>query len=126
MLGALLFSPGIIPSYLLVKELGLINSYAALVAPRLIGAFNLIVIRNFFMNISPELLDAARIDGANDLQVFWRIVLPLSKAVLAVIALFSGVSLWNQFFNALFYIVVATVPSTEYRGTMPRSGAHAA
>jgi len=103
-LGAMIFSPGMIPSYLLVKELGLINNYAALIVPGLISAWNLIIVRNFFMNIPRELLDAARIDGANDLQIFYQIVLPLSKAVLAVVALFYGVAIWNLFFNAIIYL----------------------
>jgi putative aldouronate transport system permease protein len=103
-LGALLFQPGLIPSFILIKELNLIDTYAALILPGLIGAFNLIVVRNFFMSIPQELLDAARVDGANDLQVFLRIVLPLSKAVLAVIALFYGVGIWNSFFNAVLYL----------------------
>lgn len=103
-LGAMIFSPGMIPSYLLVKELGLLNTYSALILPGLISAWNLIIVRNFFMNIPRELLDAARVDGANDLQVFCQIILPLSKAVLAVIALFYGVAIWNSFFNAILYL----------------------
>lgn len=103
-LGAMIFSPGMIPSYLLVKELGLINSYAALILPGLISAWNLIIVRNFFMNLPRELLDAAKVDGANDFQIFIQIVLPLSKAVLAVIALFYGVIIWNNFFNAILYL----------------------
>lgn len=99
-----LFGPGMIPLFLLVKELGLLNTYAALVVPGLISAFNLIVVRSFFMNIPQELLDSARVDGANDLRVFWDITLPLSKAVLAVITLFYGVALWNTFFNAVLYM----------------------
>src|SRR3712207_6384547 len=70
----------------------------------MISAFNLVVIRNFFMNIPSELLDSARVDGAGDLRLLWDIVLPLSKAVLAVIALFYGVALWNIFFDAILYI----------------------
>lgn len=103
-LGALLFSPGIIPSYLLIKELGLLNTYPALVLPGLISAFNLVIVRQFFMNLPEELLASARIDGASDWQVFWQIVLPLSKAVLAVVALFYAVGLWNSFFNAVLYL----------------------
>jgi ABC-type glycerol-3-phosphate transport system permease component len=103
-LGAMIFSPGMIPSFLLVKELGMINTYQALIIPGLISAWNLIIVRNFFMNIPSELIDAARVDGANDLQVFYQVILPLSKAVLAVIALFYGVSIWNSFFNAVIYL----------------------
>jgi putative aldouronate transport system permease protein len=103
-LGAFLFTPGMIPSYLLVKELGMLDTYPALIVPGLVNAFNLIVLRNFFMNIPQELLDAARVDGANDLQIFFKITLPLSKAALAVISLFYGVAIWNAFFNAVLYI----------------------
>ncbi len=103
-LGTLLFSPGIIPSYLLVKNLSLIDTYQSLLLPGLIGAFNLVVLRNFFIGLPKELLESARLDGANDWQILWRIVLPLSKAVLAVIALFYGVEIWNSFFNAVLYL----------------------
>jgi putative aldouronate transport system permease protein len=103
-LGSLLFSPGLIPSYLLVKDLAMIDTYRSLILPGLIYAWNLIILRNFFMNIPLELIESARLDGANDGQVLWRIVLPLSKPVLAVIALFYGVDIWNAFFNAILYI----------------------
>ena len=100
----LLFGAGIIPNYLLVKELGLLDTYAALILPGAISAFNLVVLRNFFMSLPRELLDAARVDGASELRVLWSIVLPLSKAVIAVIALFYGVGYWNDFFSALLYL----------------------
>lgn len=100
----LLFSPGIIPNYLLVQSLGLINNYWSLILPVLITGFNVIVVRAFFMELPSELIDAARIDGANDLRILTRIVLPLSKAVLAVIGLFYAVGYWNSFFNALLYL----------------------
>jgi putative aldouronate transport system permease protein len=100
----LLFSAGLIPNYLLVKQLGLINSYASLILPGAISAFNLVIIRQFFMNLPQELLESARIDGANDLWILLRIVLPLSKPVLAVVALFYGVAHWNDFFTATLYL----------------------
>jgi putative aldouronate transport system permease protein len=103
-LGTLLFSAGVIPNYLLVKSLHLLNTYWAVILPGTVSAFNLVVIRQFFMGIPRELIDSARMDGANDLQIMLRIVLPLSKAVLAVIALFYAVSYWNDFFNALLYL----------------------
>ena len=103
-LGTLLFSPGLIPNYLLVKQLGLLDTYQALILPGLISAFNLIILRNFFMSLPQELIEAARIDGASDWQILWRVVLPLSKAGLAVIALFYGVDIWNAFFNAILYL----------------------
>jgi putative aldouronate transport system permease protein len=103
-LATLLFNAGIIPNYLLVRYLGLLDTYASLILPGMISAFNLIVVRQFFMNIPDEVTDAAMIDGANPLQVFWQIMLPLSKAVLAVVALFYGVALWSDYFNALLYL----------------------
>ena len=103
-LGTLLFSPGIIPNYLLIRYLGLLNNYSALIFPTLIVAFNLVVVRQFFMNIPEDLIDASVIDGCNPLQTFRYVTLPLSKAVLAVVALFYGVSIWSDFFNALLYL----------------------
>lgn len=100
----MLFGAGLIPNFILVKELGLLNSYWSLILPGLISAFNMLVVRNFFMQIPAELTDSARIDGASDGQVFLRIMLPLSKAVIAVIALFYAVGYWNAFFNAVLYI----------------------
>ncbi|MDQ3442933.1 MAG: carbohydrate ABC transporter permease [Chloroflexota bacterium] len=103
-LGALLIAPGLIPSFLLIKELGLLNTYQALILPGLISSFNLVIVRQFFMNLPQDLIDSARIDGASEWQLFWNIGLPLSKAVLAVIALFYAVSIWNSFFNAILYL----------------------
>lgn len=100
----LLFVPGIIPNYLTVKSLGLLNTYSALILPVMINAFNLVVMRQFFMAIPQELIDSARIDGAGDLRILTTIVLPLSGAVIAVVALFYAVAYWNAFFNALLYL----------------------
>ena len=101
---ALLFTPGIIPSYLTVKSLGLIDTYWSLTLPVMINAFNVIIMRAFFMELPEEVIDSARIDGAGDFAILWRIVLPLSKGVLAVIALFYAVGYWNAFFAALIYL----------------------
>jgi multiple sugar transport system permease protein/putative aldouronate transport system permease protein len=101
---AILFGPGIIPSYLVVKQLGLLNSYWSLILPTMINAFNVIVMRAFFMELPGELIDSARIDGAGDLMILRHIVLPLSRAVIAVIGLFYAVGYWNSFFNALLYL----------------------
>ncbi|MEY9889144.1 putative aldouronate transport system permease protein [Catenulispora sp. MAP12-49] len=100
----MLFTPGVIPMFLTVQKLGLYNTLASLVVPSLVSAFNLVVLRSFFMNLPAELLDAARIDGLGDWRILTRVVLPLSKAVLAVVALFYAVSYWNAFFNALLYL----------------------
>jgi putative aldouronate transport system permease protein len=100
----LLFTPGIIPNYLVVKQLGLLNTYAALILPVMISAFNLVVMRQFFMAIPQELIDSAKIDGAGDLRILLKLVLPLSGAVIAVVALFYAVAYWNAFFNAMLYL----------------------
>ncbi|MFI5838350.1 carbohydrate ABC transporter permease [Catenuloplanes sp. NPDC051500] len=99
-----LIYPGMIPSYLVVTGLGLKNNLLALTLPTAIQAFNLVVLRAFFMNIPGELIDSARIDGAGEFRILARIVLPLSKAVVAVIGLFYAVGYWNAFFNAILYI----------------------
>jgi putative aldouronate transport system permease protein len=99
-----LLYPGLVPSYLVVTGLGLKDSLWALVLPTAISVFNLVVIRAFFQNIPQELLDSARIDGAGEFRILLRIVLPLSKAVVAVIGLFYAVGYWNTWFNALLYI----------------------
>ena len=101
----LLFPPGIIPSYLVVKQLGLLNNYASLILPVMVNAFNFVVLRQFFMSIPQELTDSARIDGATDFGILLKIILPLSKPVLAVVALFYAVTTyWNSFFPALLYL----------------------
>jgi len=101
---SMLFTGGMIPTYLVVKDLGLLDTYWALILPGAISAFNLIVVKNFFQELPPGLEEAAKIDGCTELGVLWRIVLPLSKPVLATFGLFYAVGHWNNFFNALLYI----------------------
>ena len=101
---SLLFSPGMIPLFLTVKGAGLLNTLWALIIPGALSAFNVIVLRSFFQGIPSELIDSAKIDGASEWTVFTRIVLPLSRAVVAVVGLFYGVGYWNAFFNALLYL----------------------
>jgi putative aldouronate transport system permease protein len=103
-LGAVLFSPGLIPSYLVVKQFNLLDSLWSLILPVLVNAFNVIVMRAFFQELPQELFESAAIDGASSATILFRIVLPLSKAVMAVIGLFYAVAYWNAFFNALLYI----------------------
>jgi putative aldouronate transport system permease protein len=100
----MIFNGGMIPNYLLIKGLGLINNRAALVLPALISAYNVILMRTFFRSLPASLEESAKIDGANDVFIFVRIVLPLSKAVLATIALFMAVGYWNDFFSTVLYI----------------------
>ncbi|MET8170206.1 carbohydrate ABC transporter permease [Streptomyces sp. NPDC005329] len=99
-----LFPPGMIPGFLLVKELDLLGSYGSLVLPVLVNVFNLVVLRGFFQGIPEELYEAARLDGAGDWRVLWTIVLPLSKAALAVVGLFYAVAYWNSWFYASLYL----------------------
>jgi putative aldouronate transport system permease protein len=99
-----LIYPGMIPSYLVVTGLGLKDNLLSLILPTAISAFNLVVLRAFFMSIPGELYDSARMDGAGELRILTRIVLPLSKAVTAVVGLFYAVGYWNAFFNAILYI----------------------
>ncbi|MFE7931717.1 carbohydrate ABC transporter permease [Streptomyces sp. NPDC057456] len=99
-----LFPPGMIPGFLLVKELDLLGSYGSLVLPVLVNVFNLVVLRGFFQGIPEELYEAARLDGAGDGRVLWTIVLPLSKAALAVVGLFYAVAYWNSWFYASLYL----------------------
>jgi putative aldouronate transport system permease protein len=100
----MLFNGGMVPSYLLVKDLGLLDTLSALILPNLIGAWNILVMRSFFAGIPEEMEEAAKIDGSSDLRIFFSIVLPLSKAVLATIGLFVAVYYWNDFFSTILYI----------------------
>lgn len=100
----MLFSVGIVPNYLLVKELGLINSLWALILPGLTGAWSVFVLKSFFQSLPASLEDAAQIDGCNDIQVFVRIILPLSLPAIAAFSLFFAVALWNTYFSGLLYI----------------------
>ncbi|MFJ6197313.1 carbohydrate ABC transporter permease [Micromonospora sp. NPDC092111] len=96
--------PPLVPKYLVVTGLGLKDTIWALVLPPAISVFNLVVVRGFFQGIPAELLDSARIDGANDFRTLTRIVLPLARAVIAVVGLFYAVSYWNVWFDALLFI----------------------
>jgi putative aldouronate transport system permease protein len=100
----LLFAPGMIPVYLMVKQLGMLNTYWALIIPGAVSAFNVVIIRGFIQGIPQELFDAARIDGAGEWRILWSMVLPLSKAVIAVVGLFLAVGYWNNYFGPLLYL----------------------
>ncbi len=101
----MLFSGGLIPSYIQIMRLGLIDRIGAMVLPGALSVYNVIVARTFIQsNIPGELLEASSIDGCNDTRYFFTMVLPLSKAVIAVIALFSAVGHWNSYFSAMIYL----------------------
>ncbi|GAB6929486.1 carbohydrate ABC transporter permease [Paenibacillus sp. JCM 10914] len=100
----MLFSGGMIPTFLVVKEMGLIDTYAALVVPTAINAFNLIIMRNFFQNLPEGLEESAKIDGAGDWGILFRIVIPLSMPAIATISLFYAVTYWNTYMQAILYL----------------------
>ncbi|HZG56957.1 carbohydrate ABC transporter permease [Paenibacillus sp.] len=100
----MLFNGGLIPTFLVVREVGLIDTYAALVVPLAINAFNLIILKNFFQNIPEGLEESAKIDGCNDFGILFRIVLPLSLPAIATISLFYAVTYWNTYLPAILYI----------------------
>lgn len=112
---AMLFSGGMIPSYLIVKRLGLINTVWSLVLPGAVPIFSVIMVMNFFMGVPKSLEEAAILDGATPIQVLTRVYIPCSKPVIATVALFSIVGSWNDFFGGLIYMTrVANYPLQTY------------
>jgi len=99
-----LFSAGLIPTYLVVQKLDLVDSFWAVMLPGGINIYNLLVMKSFFESLPEELKEAARMDGANEMQVLTHVILPLSKPILLTIGLFYAVGHWNEFFNAILYL----------------------
>jgi putative aldouronate transport system permease protein len=100
----MLFTGGLIPNYLVIKSLGLVNTYGALWLPALVSAYNMLVLRTYFESQPIEMEEAARIDGCNEWRLMLRIILPLSMPVLAALTLFYAVGFWNQFMSVLIYM----------------------
>lgn len=100
----LLFNGGVVPTYLIVKMTGLVNSVWSMIIPSIVWSFNLLIMKTFFSNLPSELDEAARIDGAGELRILAQIVLPLSMPVMATVGLFYAVGHWNEFFQAIMYI----------------------
>lgn len=100
----MVFSGGMIPTFLVVKNLGLLDSFTALILPAAINTFNLIVVKNFFQQLPQELEEASKIDGCNDMTIFFRIALPLSMPVIATFTLMYAVGYWNDYFHSLIYL----------------------
>ena len=109
------FGGGIIPTLLVVKGVGLYDTVASLYIPNAVSVFNFIVIRTFFRELPPDLEEAAFLDGANHLQILSRVVMPLSKPIIATIGLFYAVGYWNDYFSALLYIQDPTKYSLQLR-----------
>ena len=100
----MLFSGGLIPTYLIVRRLGLVGSLWALILPGTVSTFNLIILRNYFAGIPKDLEESAKLDGASNLTVFFRIMFPLAMPAIATVGLFTAVGLWNNYFSAMIYI----------------------
>lgn len=100
----MLFSGGLIPTYLTVRSLGLLNSYWALILPGLISTFNMLIVKTYFENLPAEVEEAAKVDGCSDWQTLTRVVLPLSKPVIATVGLFYAIQHWNSYYGTLLYI----------------------
>jgi putative aldouronate transport system permease protein len=100
----MIFPPSLIPFYLTVRDLGMINSWWALILPYGINTFNMIVLKSYFQSLPQELEESAVMDGANDLRILWHIILPLSTPVLLTLTLLYAVATWNMFLPAIFFI----------------------
>lgn len=100
----MIFTGGLVPNYLLIRSLGLYNSIWSLILPLMLSAFNIIIVKNFFQAIPESFGESARIDGASEFTILFRIYMPLSKPVLATIALWTAVLHWNSWFDAMIYI----------------------
>lgn len=105
---SMLFSGGMIPTFLVVKYFGLIDSYWSMIMPVAINAFNLIIMRNFFQALPEGLEESAKIDGSNDFGVFFKIMLPLAMPSIATLSLFYGVAYWNTYMSAILYMTDST------------------
>jgi len=101
---AFLFGPGLIPYYVLCRQLGLVNTFWMYVIPGAAGPWSIFIFRQFFMGLPKELEEAAILDGANEFQILWRVILPLSKPVFAALGLFTGVAHWNDFLTSVIYV----------------------
>lgn len=100
----MIFSGGLVPTFMVINKLGLMNTRWALIIPGALSAYNIIIMRTSFAGIPEEMLDAARIDGASEIKILTRIILPVSKSIIAVIVLFYAVQHWNSWFSAALYL----------------------
>lgn len=101
---SMLFNGGLIPTYLVVKAVGLVNTLSSLIVPTLVIPFNMIILRNYFWTIPDSMEEAAIIDGASNVRILFQVIVPLSMPAIATVALFYGVNYWNNYFHALIYI----------------------
>ena len=109
----MLFNGGMIPNYLLIKELGLLNKLWALMLPGMISVFNMLIVKSYYESLPESIEESAKLDGASNLIILLRIVLPLSMPVLATISLFYAVTLWNDYFNPMLYITKSSARTLQ-------------
>ncbi len=109
------FGGGLIPYFILIKKIQLMNTFWVYIIPSLLSAFNAIIMMNFFRELPAELEESAKIDGANDVMIFFRIIFPISKPVLATIALFNGVGHWNAWFDSAYYVTDKSLKTVAFR-----------
>ncbi|MBP3360886.1 MAG: carbohydrate ABC transporter permease [Clostridia bacterium] len=109
-----LFSGGLTPYYMLMMKLGMKNNIAALIVPHMLSVFNILIVRNFMNGLPYEIVEAAKIDGANDFQIYTTIIMPLIKPVLATIALFVGLELWNQWYQCMLFVSDSKLFTLQY------------
>lgn len=100
----MLFSGGLVPTYMIIKDLKLINSIWAMILPTAISTYYMIIMKNYFLNLPAGLIEAAKLDGASEWTILWKVVIPISKPFIATFALFYSVERWNEWYNALLYI----------------------
>lgn len=98
------FGGGLVPTYLLVKDLGMLNTVWAIIIPGAVNVWNIILARTYFQGLPDELVEAAVMDGANEFQIFLKIMLPLAKPIMFVLFLYAFVGQWNSYFDAMIYI----------------------
>lgn len=108
------FSGGLIPYFVLIKKVGLMNSFWVYIIPSLLSAFNAIIMMSFFREIPSELEESAKVDGANDFTIFFKIIFPISKPVLATVALFNGVGHWNAWFDSAYYVTDKSLKTVAF------------
>lgn len=109
----MLFSGGLVPNYLLIKQLGLYNTYGALILPGAINVFNMLIFKNYYESLPESLEESAKLDGANNFVILIKIIVPLSMPVLATICLFTAVALWNEYFQAMLYITKVNLKTLQ-------------
>lgn len=109
-----LFSGGLTPWYMLMMKMGMKNNLISLIIPHLFSVFNILIVRNYMNGIPHEISESAKVDGANDFLIFVKLIIPLSKPVIATIALFTGLTIWNEWYNCMLFISDQNLYTLQY------------